>query len=126
VHGTSGMGYADLPPAALRLTSYDSASAWVRAAHAFPGELIGVATGPLTNLALALRAEPALPTLLRRLVIMGGAYDYRGNVSPVAEWNISVDPEAAAEVFTAWAATSDTHGPQALPILCGLDLTQNI
>ncbi|EUA52802.1 inosine-uridine preferring nucleoside hydrolase family protein [Mycobacterium xenopi 3993] len=47
---------------------------------------------PLTNLALALRAEPALPTLLRRLVIMGGAYDYRGNTNPVAEWNIKVDP----------------------------------
>ena len=46
----------------------------------------------------ALRAEPALPTLLRRLVIMGGSYDHRGNTTAVAEWNISVDPEAAAEV----------------------------
>ena len=58
-----------------RLTDYDSATAWVRTARDFPGELIGVATAPLTNLALALRAEPALPTLLHRLVIMGGAYD---------------------------------------------------
>ena len=63
-----------------------------------------MATGPLTNLALALRAEPALPTLLRRLVIMGGSFDYRGNTTPVAEWNISVDPEAAAEVFAAWCS----------------------
>ena len=106
-----------------RLTGYDSATAWVRAAHAFPGELIGVATAPLTNLALALRAEPALPTLLRRLVIMGGAYDYRGNTKPVAEWNIRVDPEAAAEVFAAW---SECVEPQRLPILCGLDLTRHI
>ena len=68
-----------------------------------PGELIGLATGPLTNLALALRQEPALPTLLRRLVIMGGVYDYRGNTNAVAEWNIAVDPEAAAEVFAAWS-----------------------
>ena len=74
------------------------------AAHAYPGELIGLATGPLTNLALALRNEPALPRLLRRLVIMGGAFDYRGNTTPVAEWNISVDPEAAAEVFAVWGA----------------------
>ena len=103
VHGTRGLGYADLPPTDGRLTDYDSATAWVRAAHAFPGELIGVATAPLTNLALALRAEPALPTLLRRLVIMGGAYDYRGNTTPVTEWNIGVDPEAAAEVFAAWS-----------------------
>jgi purine nucleosidase len=124
VHGVNGLGYADLPPTDRRLTDYDSAEAWVRAAHAFPGELIGVATAPLTNLALALRAEPALPTLLRRLVIMGGAYDYRGNTTPVAEWNIRVDPEAAAEVFAAWSAQA--FEPQQLPILCGLDLTQHI
>lgn len=124
VHGTRGLGYADLPPCDRRLTSYDSAAAWVRAARAFPGELIGVATGPLTNLALALRAEPELPRLLRRLVIMGGSYDHRGNITPVAEWNISVDPEAAAEVLTGWSTKS--HGLQRLPILCGLDLTRNV
>jgi purine nucleosidase len=124
VHGTRGLGYADLPPTDGRLTGYDSATAWVRAAHAFPGELIGVATAPLTNLALALRAEPALPTLLRRLVIMGGAYDYRGNTTPVTEWNIGVDPDAAAEVFAAWSV--NVVEPQRLPILCGLDLTRRI
>ncbi|MGA9677080.1 MAG: nucleoside hydrolase [Mycobacterium sp.] len=124
VHGTRGLGYADLPPTDGRLTDYDSATAWVRAAHAFPGELIGVATAPLTNLALALRAEPALPTLLRRLVIMGGAYDYRGNTTPLTEWNIGVDPEAAAEVFAAWSV--NVVEPQRLPILCGLDLTRRI
>jgi purine nucleosidase len=124
VHGPRGMGYADLPPTDLSLTDYDSASAWVRAARAFPGELIGIATGPLTNLALALRAEPALPTLLRRLVIMGGSYDHRGNTTAVAEWNISVDPEAAAEVLTAWAPEAVGH--QRLPILCGLDLTRKV
>jgi purine nucleosidase len=125
-HGSRGLGYADLPPSDRRLTGYDSATAWVQAAYSYPGELVGVATGPLTNLALALRAEPALPTLLRRLVIMGGAYDYRGNTTPVAEFNISVDPEAAAEVFAGWAAMASEKGPQALPILCGLDLTQKI
>ncbi len=124
VHGPRGLGYADLPPAACRLTDYDAATAWVRAAHAFPGELIGVATGPSTNLALALRAEPELPTLLRRLVIMGGSYDHRGNTTPVAEWNISVDPEAAAEVLTGWSMKNPA--PRQLPILCGLDLTRKV
>jgi purine nucleosidase len=124
VHGPRGMGYADLPPTDHRLTGYDSADAWVRAAHAFPGELIGVATGPLTNLALALRAEPTLPTLVRRLVIMGGSYDHRGNTTAVAEWNISVDPEAAAEVLAAW--DPEVVGQQRLPILCGLDLTRKV
>ncbi|MGV0715501.1 nucleoside hydrolase [Mycolicibacterium sp. XJ662] len=120
-HGPEGMGYAQLPSTARTLTDYDAAEAWVRAAHAYPGELIGVATGPLTNLALALRREPALPRLLRRLVIMGGAFDYRGNTTPVAEWNISVDPEAAAEVLAGW-------GPDVghLPIVLGLNLTENI
>ena len=124
VHGARGFGYADLLPPNGQLTDYDSATAWVRAAHAFPGELIGVATAPLTNLALALRAEPALPTLLRRLVVMGGAYDYRGNTTTVAEWNIMVDPEAAAEVFAAWSVNAADS--QRLPILCGLDLTRLI
>src|ERR1700744_599607 len=90
----------------------------------FPGGLIGVATGPLTNLALALRAEPKLPTLLRRLVVMGGSYDHRGNTTAVAEGNISVDPEAAAEVLAAWSA--EVVGQQQLPVLCGLDLTRKV
>jgi purine nucleosidase len=124
VHGPRGMGYAELPPTDGRVTGYDSATAWVRAAQAFPGELVGVATGPLTNLALALRAEPALPTLLRQLVIMGGSYDHRGNTTAVAEWNISVDPEAAAEVLAAWPVKDVER--QRLPILCGLDLTRNV
>ena len=127
-HGPAGLGYAELPRHDREPTSYDSAEAWVRAAHAHPGELIGLVTGPLTNLALALRAEPTLPSLLRRLVIMGGSFDYRGNTTPVAEWNISVDPEAAAEVFTAWGRAADAKqiAVQDVPIVCGLNLTENI
>jgi purine nucleosidase len=134
-HGPEGLGYAKLPSTNRQLTAGDAAEAWVRAARAHPGELVGIATGPLTNLALAMRAEPALPTLLRRLVIMGGAFDYRGNTTPVAEWNISVDPEAAAEVFAMWGAAwglSDGGAPAAglppkhLPIVLGLNLTENI
>jgi purine nucleosidase len=94
-HGPEGLGYARLPSTDRQLTAHDAAQAWVRAAHAYPGELVAIATGPLTNLALALRIEPALPTLLRRLVIMGGAFDYRGVTTPVAEWNMR-RPEAAA------------------------------
>jgi purine nucleosidase len=125
-HGPQGLGYATLPSTDRQLTSHDAAQAWITAAHAHPGELIGVATGPLTNLALALRREPALPTLLRRLVIMGGAFEYRGNTTPVAEWNISVDPEAAREVFSVWSAAWGLNAPQHLPIVLGLNLTENI
>ena len=125
-HGANGLGYAELPPTDRRLTSYDATRAWVAAAQAYPGELIGLVTGPLTNLALALRTEPALPSLLRRLVIMGGAFDSPGNVDLVAEWNIRVDPEAASEVFAAWkgtATTSDRLRPESDPT--GRDDTGN-
>ncbi len=117
-HGPQGLGYANLPPTDRALTGHDAPAAWVAAAHAHPGELVGLVTGPLTNLALALRAEPALPRMLRRLVIMGGAFG--GDTNPLAEWNIRVDPEAASEVFAGWA------GQQQLPIVCGLDLTRRV
>jgi purine nucleosidase len=125
-HGPQGLGYATLPSTDRLLTVHDAAQAWITAAHAYPGELIGMATGPLTNLALALRQEPALPTLLRRLVIMGGAFEYRGNTTPVAEWNINVDPEAAQEVFAVWSAAWGLDPPRHLPIVLGLNLTENI
>lgn len=120
-HGPQGLGYARLPDPTTTLTDHDAAEAWVRAAREHPGELIGIATGPLTNLALALRAEPDLPRLLKRLVIMGGAFDYRGNTTPVAEWNVSVDPESVAEVFAAWSRS----GAGNLPIVLGLNLTEH-
>lgn len=131
-HGPTGLGYAELPSTPTALTDYDAAEAWVRAAHRYGGALVGLVTGPLTNLALALRAEPALPRLLRRLVIMGGSFEYRGNTTPVSEWNISVDPEAAAEVFDAWGWPSEVAGASnavaagELPIVCGLNLTENV
>ncbi len=65
----------------------------------FAGELIVVALGPLTNLALALQREPRRMALLRRIVIMGGAVGVPGNVTPSAEFNFYVDPEAAAQVL---------------------------
>ncbi|EKF24783.1 inosine-uridine preferring nucleoside hydrolase family protein [Mycolicibacterium hassiacum DSM 44199] len=125
-HGPQGLGYATLPATDRQPTSHDSAEAWVRAAHAHPGELVAIAVGPLTNLALALRREPALPRLLRRLVIMGGAFDYRGNTTPVAEWNVSVDPEAASEVFNSWNKAWEGEAPKHLPIVLGLNITEDI
>ncbi|MET0476233.1 MAG: nucleoside hydrolase [Mycobacterium sp.] len=125
-HGPEGLGYARLPSGDGRLTDYDAAEAWVRAAREHPGELIGLVTGPLTNLALAMRIEPGLPRLLRRLVVMGGAFDYRGNTTPVAEWNIFVDPEAGSEVFTVWSAAWGLDRPTHLPIILGLNLTEKV
>lgn len=125
-HGPLGLGYAQLPPCRGTPTEYDAAAAWALAARAHPGELIGLVTGPLTNLALALRLEPDLPRLLRRLVIMGGSFEYRGNTTPVAEWNTSVDPDAAAEVYAAWGRAAEFIDAQHLPIICGLNMTENV
>ena len=60
-----------------------------------PGEITLVATGPLTNIALAVKREPRLADWVRDFVIMGGSAG-RGNVTPAAEYNMWADPEAAA------------------------------
>ena len=70
-------------------------------ARAQPGEITLVPVGPLGNVAQALKLEPRLPQLVKRVVLMGGAIAEPGNVSPVAEANIWNDPHAADMVFTA-------------------------
>ncbi|MBJ8345425.1 nucleoside hydrolase [Antrihabitans sp. YC2-6] len=119
-HGPRGIGYAELPPSDRALSARSASDLWVDVARRHPGEVTGLVTGPLTNLALALKAEPQLPQLLRRLVVMGGAFHYAGNTTPTAEWNISVDPEAAKVVFDAFSAAALP------PIICSLDLTETI
>ena len=120
VHGETGLGYAVLPEPSEPAHSAHAVDAIVGAAHAHAGRLILVATGPLTNIALAVMREPELPRLLKRFVIMGGAYREPGNVTPSAEFNIWHDPEAARIVFRAFG------GPGATPVVAiGLDVTHN-
>ncbi len=118
-HGSSGLGYAELAAPAAKPTTTHAIDAIVAAASAEPGALTLVATGPLTNVAAALLREPALPRLLGRLVLMGGAYREGGNVTPAAEFNIWHDPEAARIVFRAFAA--DAAAPL---VAVGLDVTR--
>ena len=66
-----------------------------------PGEITVVALGPLTNIALALAREPRIVEATGELVILGGAVQASGNVTPVAEFNVHADPEAARAVFAA-------------------------
>lgn len=121
-HGPQGIGYAELPTSTRSVSERDAARLWVDLVRAHPGEIVGLCTGPLTNLALALRIEPELPRLLHRLVIMGGAFNHPGNTTPTNEWNVHVDPEAAKEVFDAFsAAPADRR-----PLVCALDITETI
>ncbi|NIL76500.1 Pyrimidine-specific ribonucleoside hydrolase RihA [Rhodococcus sp. B10] len=121
-HGPQGIGHAELPLSTRPLSDRDAATAWVEIVRERPGEVTGLVTGPLTNLATAIRVEPELPRLLKRLVVMGGAFHHPGNTTPTSEWNIAVDPEAAAEVFAAFAGLPENR----LPILCPLDVTETV
>jgi len=112
VHGDSGLGGAVLPPPAAGPAGGHAVDYIIDTVGAAPGEITLVATGPLTNIALAVRREPRLADWVRQFVIMGGSAG-RGNVTPAAEYNIWADPEAAAAVFRAgWVVT-----------MLGLDVT---
>ena len=121
-HGDQGLGYAVLPQARQSVSSRTGVDLWVEAARANPGEITGLVTGPLTNLALAIRQEPDLPHLLKGLVIMGGSFNHQGNTTPVAEWNTHVDPHAAREVYAAYEGVP----AEKLPIVCALETTERI
>lgn len=125
-HGPQGVGYATLPdPGPSSEADQGAIDYWIAAAHANPGELTVLLTAPLTNFALALRSEPRLPWLLRKVVVMGGAFYYQGNTTPTAEWNTHVDPHAAKEVFAAYTAAAEQGlESEKLPIVCSLDATE--
>ena len=118
-HGETGLGYAQLPLPTAGPSERDGAQMIIAKAKARPGELTLVTLGPLSNVAVALEREPALPMLLKRLVMMVGAYRAPGNTAPTMEWNAGVDPEALAATIAGWAAT---EAPR--PIAFGLDVTE--
>ena len=98
-HGENGLGDVELP---LPDCAPETTPAWdalYEAAKRMPGELRLVATGPLTNVAIALTKYPELKTLLHSIALMGGAA-VGGNVTPAAEFNILADADAAHVVFT--------------------------
>lgn len=93
-HGPTGLGTEILPDSAAAEQTESAASALVRLAKAYEGELTVVAIGPLTNVAAALLLDPGFAHRVRKLVFMGGAVR-AGNATPVAEFNIWADPDAA-------------------------------
>lgn len=100
VHGAGGLGEARLPAPTSRPRDGHAVDFLIDTVTSAPGEITLVATGPLTNIAEAVRKHPPLARQVREFAIMGGSAG-RGNVTPAAEFNIAADPQAAATVFGA-------------------------
>lgn len=99
VHGQDGMADIGLPLAGREADEGHAVTALISAAGKHRGNLELVTLGPLTNIALAISLAPQIAGQIKRCVIMGGAGDGVGNITPVSEFNIWADPEAAKIVF---------------------------
>jgi purine nucleosidase len=107
VHGPSGLDGPDLPPPRTALRDEPGVDYLVRTLSAAEPGTISLATlGPLTNLALALRAAPDIAQRIGEIVMMAGACFEGGNITPAAEFNVYVDPEALSEVLAAGIAVT--------------------
>lgn len=126
VHGEDGIGglggltdshgRPEFPEAPLRRYAGDAADLLVDCAQRWSSELVVITLGPLTNLALAIDRDAAALRRVRAVVAMGGSMAVGGNVTAAAEFNLFVDPEAAAHVLAA-----------ALPLtLVPLDVTHEV
>jgi purine nucleosidase len=99
VHGNDGMGDIGLDLHGRVPTSHDGIGAMLDAFRAAPGEIELVTLGPLTNVAVAVRSEPKFAKWAKRCVCMAGTGVLPGNVTPLSEFNVWADPEAAHVVF---------------------------
>ncbi|SEP82771.1 Inosine-uridine nucleoside N-ribohydrolase [Devosia sp. YR412] len=120
VHGVNGLGDIKIPAVSEDGLQAGTASQFIiDTIRAHPGEVTIIAVGRMTNLALALRQDPAIAGMAKQVIIMGGAFGYQGrsgNISPAAEANIHGDPVAADEIFAAsWKV-----------VVVGLDVTHDI
>ena len=114
-HGDNGLAGVVFPAPRLRPVAEPAASLIGMLVRKHPGEVTLVGIGPLTNVAIALRQDPALASMIRGIVLMGGSLS-EGNVTPSAEFNFYVDPEAASMVFRS-----------GVPIrMVGLDVTRQV
>ncbi|MTB65358.1 ribonucleoside hydrolase [Providencia sp. wls1943] len=113
IHGDSGLDGPELPVPTLALDERHGVNLIIDTIMSHPPKTVTlVPTGALTNIALAARLEPRIVERVKEVVLMGGGY-HVGNWSPVAEFNIKIDPEAAHIVFNEkWPLT-----------MVGLDLT---
>ncbi|MBB1095775.1 nucleoside hydrolase [Limosilactobacillus agrestis] len=99
IHGDNGIGDVELPAPSRALEEQSGVDFYIEAAHKYGKDLIIIPTGPMTNLAAALKKDPEIADLIGNVTFMGGALTVEGNVTPVAEANINQDPKAADEVM---------------------------
>ena len=112
-HGNNGLGGAIFPEPKMKPAAQPAAELIDSIVRKYPGEVTLIPVGPLTNIATALNADPDLAKMVRGIVLMGGSLS-GGNITPAAEFNIYVDPEAARMVFQS-----------GIPItMVGLDVTR--
>lgn len=114
IHGDDGLGNIGVPDVVdVPLDPRPAHQFIIDTVKANPGEVVLVAVGRMTNLANALKAAPEIAGLVKEVIIMGGAVDVPGNITPAAEANIHGDPEAADHIMTApWKV-----------VVVGLDVT---
>ncbi|MBZ5961498.1 nucleoside hydrolase [Leuconostoc gasicomitatum] len=100
IHGKNGIGEVVLETAPRHVETQSGVDFLIAAAHQYADDLIFIPTGPLTNLATAIKKDPAVATLIGNTTLMGGALTVPGNVTPFTEANIHQDPEDADYAFT--------------------------
>ena len=115
VHGTDGFANVDLPEPTTQVVSTDAPAFLAEKIRTSPSPVTLIAIGPLTNIAHLVDRFPEVLPLVGRFIIMGGAAQL-GNVTPVAEFNIWHDPEAAKVVFNSALKT----------VMVGLDVTHSV
>ena len=116
VHGDDGQGNVDLPPSTRTAISTPAPQFIIDSVLAEPDELTIVLLGPFTNMAIAMLLQPDITSLVKQIVVMGGAAFTNGNASPASEANVLNDPEAADIVF----------GADCPIVMAGLDVTHQI
>ena len=100
VHGKTGIDGPVLEKPKIKLQSKEAIEFIIETILSYPKDQITLCTlGPLTNIGLAFQREPRIKTLIKEIIMMGGGFFEGGNITPAAEFNIYVDPEAAAEVL---------------------------
>jgi inosine-uridine nucleoside N-ribohydrolase len=114
-HGENGLGGAVFPDPTTKPVATPAAELIREIVRKYPGEVTLIPIGPLTNIATALESDPELAGMVRGIVMMGGSLS-GGNITPAAEFNLYVDPEAARIVFQS-----------GIPItMVGLDVTRKV